>query len=226
MGMFSKFLLSQNWVYLLPMLLGIVPCMVISTVFSRGCSKKAYQLGDSTPMLNGHGGFNPMVHLDITGLIFMCTAGIGWAKALPLAPDNFQKPRRDIFLVLWAGTSRCLLLAFGLLGVAGILLQTTEHGVLVSWLVWFCLDTVVLSCGFVLSQWFPLPCFALYQLVYVHFDEKKKKLVDKIQIPFLGMLVVLLWAGYLPLVFAKIVGAMIEPFCIFVPFSMVEYYFL
>lgn len=226
MGMFSKFLLSQNWVYLLPMLLSLFPCVMISVVFSRGCSKKAYQLGDATPILNGHGGLNPLVHLDIAGLIFFVTSGIGWAKALPLEPQNFKKSGRDSLLVLLAGTGSCLLLALSFLGLAGILLPRAEVSVLVAWLVWFCLDTVVLACGFILAQWLPLPCFALYQLGFMHLNEKTKGLVEKIQVPFLGLLLVLMWAGYLPPVLAQVVGAMIKPFCVFVPFSMVEYYFL
>lgn len=224
--MFSKFLLSQNWLFLVPMLLGIVPCVVISVLYSRACCKKAYALGDSTPSLNGCGGFHPMLHIDLVGLIFFVTGGLGWARAWPLEKKNFKNPTKDVLLILLAGLKQCVMLFLAMMLVSGLLMPLAEVHVLFAGMVWLCLYTAVLSCSFAMVQLLPVPCFGLYQVFLWLMSEKYRKKVEKMQIPLVGVLLVLLWAGYLPSVFASIVGRVIEPFCVFVPFSMVEYYFL
>ena len=56
---------------------------------------------------------NPLAHFDIVGIILMLFFGFGWAKPVPINPDNFKKRTRGIVLVSIAGVVTNLLI-FGL----------------------------------------------------------------------------------------------------------------
>lgn len=56
---------------------------------------------------------NPLAHFDIVGLVLMLVFGFGWAKPVPINPDNFKKRTKGIVLVSVAGVITNLLI-FGL----------------------------------------------------------------------------------------------------------------
>jgi len=65
----------------------------------------AYRCGDTTARDMGRLSLNPFHHLDLIGTILMFTAGMGWAKPVPVNPYRFRKPLRDDFLVSIAGVT-------------------------------------------------------------------------------------------------------------------------
>jgi len=86
----------------------------------------ATKLGDPTPKLLGRLTMDPRSHADPMGTIifplimflFPSSFLFGWAKPVPITPQNFPKPRRDGALVALAGPAMNLILAavsFGLL---------------------------------------------------------------------------------------------------------------
>lgn len=72
----------------------------------------AYFLGDETAKAEGRLSINPIKHLDPIGLLSMLVFRFGWAKAVPINPEKFKRPSRDIILVSMAGPIMNLLLAF------------------------------------------------------------------------------------------------------------------
>lgn len=74
-------------------------------------------LGDPTARLAGRLTMNPLAHLDVVGTLMLFIAHIGWAKPVPVNPNNLRNPRRDEILVSLAGAGANMLLAllFGLL---------------------------------------------------------------------------------------------------------------
>jgi Zn-dependent protease len=85
----------------------------------------ATKLGDPTPKLLGRLTMDPRAHADLVGtIIFPLIMFLnptfflfGWAKPVPITPQNFPKPRRDGALVALAGPTMNLILAgvsFGL----------------------------------------------------------------------------------------------------------------
>lgn len=76
----------------------------------------AYRLGDPTAKLSGRLSLNPLVHLDLLGTAMLFIAGVGWAKPVPVNPQYFRQPKRDLLWVSLAGPASNLLLAllFGL----------------------------------------------------------------------------------------------------------------
>lgn len=65
----------------------------------------AYRCGDPTARNLGRLTLNPFKHLSLIGTILMFTAGMGWAKPVPVNPYNYRHGRRDDVLVSIAGVT-------------------------------------------------------------------------------------------------------------------------
>ncbi|MCR5717981.1 MAG: site-2 protease family protein [Oscillospiraceae bacterium] len=93
----------------------------------------AYKLGDDTAKNEGRLSLNPLVHIDPVGSLLLLFFGFGWAKPVPVNPNNFKKKRRDMMLTAVAGPLSNLIAA--LLGM--IALQMTGAFREMPWLsVW------------------------------------------------------------------------------------------
>jgi len=79
----------------------------------------AHWRGDSTAERANRLTLNPLVHIDLLGLIPLLFFGFGWAKPVPFNPYNFRHPKWDSVLVALAGPASNLLFA----SVAAILLR-------------------------------------------------------------------------------------------------------
>uniref|UniRef100_A0A832GP27 Site-2 protease family protein n=1 Tax=Caldimicrobium thiodismutans TaxID=1653476 RepID=A0A832GP27_9BACT len=78
--------------------------------FSHGLT--AYLLGDPTPQRAGRLTLNPLKHLDLFGtLTLILTQAIGWAKPVPINPNYFKNPWRDMAITSAAGPLSNFLLA-------------------------------------------------------------------------------------------------------------------
>ena len=71
----------------------------------------ASRLGDDTAQRSGRLTLNPFSHLDPVGTLLILFAGFGWARPVPINPNNFKKPKRDMALSAMAGPASNLLLA-------------------------------------------------------------------------------------------------------------------
>ncbi len=63
----------------------------------------AYRLGDSTAKDLGRLTLNPLKHLDVFGTLMVFVVGFGWAKPVPVNPNNLRRGRRDMALVAIVG---------------------------------------------------------------------------------------------------------------------------
>ncbi|MCS7199641.1 MAG: site-2 protease family protein [Caldimicrobium sp.] len=91
----------------------ILPVLLLSLTlheFSHGFV--AHLLGDPTPYREGRLTLNPIKHLDFFGaLALILTQAIGWAKPVPINPNYFKNPWRDMAITSAAGPISNLLLA-------------------------------------------------------------------------------------------------------------------
>ncbi len=71
----------------------------------------ALKCGDTTAKKRGRLTFNPLAHFDWVGLALMLIVGFGWAKPVPINPNNFKKRKLGICLVSLAGICANLVLA-------------------------------------------------------------------------------------------------------------------
>lgn len=71
----------------------------------------ALKCGDRTAKINGRVTLNPLKHLDPVGTVMMLTVGFGFAKPVPVNPQNFKNYKRGMFAVSIAGITVNIILA-------------------------------------------------------------------------------------------------------------------
>jgi Zn-dependent protease len=82
----------------------------------------AYRFGDPTAKDAGRLSFNPLVHLDLFGVLALLFIGFGWAKPVPVNPHNLANPRRDNLWIALAGPVSNFITAF----VFGLIFRAFE----------------------------------------------------------------------------------------------------
>ena len=71
----------------------------------------AYRCGDMTAKEAGRISFNPLKHIDPFGAVLLIVAGFGWAKPVPINPNNFRNKKFGIIITSLAGPLSNVLLA-------------------------------------------------------------------------------------------------------------------
>lgn len=72
-----------------------IPVYLISiSVHEYAHGRMADFLGDPTPRFVGRLTLDPRAHIELFGLLSFLLAGFGWAKPVPVNPQNFKKNQR------------------------------------------------------------------------------------------------------------------------------------
>ena len=99
------------------MLIILAFCLIFALTFHEfGHAYIAYLCGDDTAKSAGRMSLNPLVHLDLFGSIMVLIAGFGYARPVPVNPNNYRVRNAD-FYIASAGPLMNLLL-----GIIGALL--------------------------------------------------------------------------------------------------------
>lgn len=89
-----------------------LPGILIAIVFHEFAHGfMAFILGDNAAKNNGRLTLNPIKHIDPVGFICMLLFRFGWAKPVPINPNNFKHRKRDTFLVSVAGIGANFIIA-------------------------------------------------------------------------------------------------------------------
>lgn len=91
----------------------IISILIALSVHEWAHGFMANYLGDPTAKYEGRLTLNPISHLDPMGTILFLMIGFGWGKPVPVNPQYFKKPKRDMALTAIAGPFSNLVLAFG-----------------------------------------------------------------------------------------------------------------
>lgn len=83
----------------------------------------AVKSGDNTPKMYGRYTINPLAHFDMFGLISIFLVRFGWAKPMPINPNNFRHYKTSSFFVSIAGILMNYLLAFLAYPIFNLLLK-------------------------------------------------------------------------------------------------------
>lgn len=152
-----------------PVIVGLiqyVALVVMLTFHEFGHAWMASKCGDDTARSEGRVSLNPLVHVDPIGtvvmplmMIFLALmdsrlAGflIGWAKPVPVNPNNLRNPKLDDVLITMAGPWMNLLLAVAFTGAikAGVLLGNAT-------MIQFCTTVVILNLALFFFNLLPIP---------------------------------------------------------------------
>lgn len=139
-----------------------IPVLLAITFHEAAHGYVAHWLGDDTAKRAGRLSFNPIAHVDLFGtvilpLLLLYLGGFifGYAKPVPVNPNNLRKPRRDMVLVAAAGPGANILLA-----IAGALLMPLALVLpefLGSWLGKNIANLILLNCLLAVLNMLPLP---------------------------------------------------------------------
>jgi Zn-dependent protease len=97
--------------FLLKLSIMLVPALMAVTFHELAHGFIADRCGDPTARLLGRLTINPLRHLDPIGTLALLVFGFGWARAVPVNPDNLRRERRDMIWVALAGPGANLALA-------------------------------------------------------------------------------------------------------------------
>lgn len=89
-----------NLINLLSSLVGIA--MAIS-IHEFGHAYSAHLLGDDTAKYNGRMTLDPSKHIDPLGLLMLIVCRFGWAKPVPVNPNNFKNYKLGNIIVSLSG---------------------------------------------------------------------------------------------------------------------------
>ena len=84
-------------------LVSFVGIAVAISVHEFGHAFAAYLLGDDTAKMQGRMTLDPAKHIDPIGLITLLVFRFGWAKPVPVNPNNFRNYKLGNILVSLAG---------------------------------------------------------------------------------------------------------------------------
>lgn len=138
--------------------------------------------GDNTAKMYGRLTLNPLRHFDWIGLLMMLFVGFGWAKPVPVNPNNFKNRKLGAVTVSIAGILTNLIIAFfAAIGVAliGPKILTVIYNR--DYFVYFCyiLLATLLSLNVSFALFNILPLFPLdgYRLLSSFVNENKRGMV-------------------------------------------------
>lgn len=83
----------------------VLPCHEFAHAFA------AVRNGDETPRLSGRYTLNPFAHFDPLGLVMLILLRFGWAKPVPVNPDNFRDRKKGCVWVSIAGVLTNIVMA-------------------------------------------------------------------------------------------------------------------
>ena len=87
----------------------------------------ASKLGDHTAERSGRISMNPLRHLDLWGTLLLYAFGMGYAKPVPVNPNNFRNPRKDSAVVYIAGPISNLIMAVLLMFIESTICHITGN---------------------------------------------------------------------------------------------------
>ncbi|MCI8499855.1 MAG: site-2 protease family protein [Clostridia bacterium] len=98
--------------YVIELVASFFAVVIVLTLHEFAHAFVAYKCGDLTPKFNKRLTLNPMRHFDLVGLLCFTFVGFGWAKPVPINPNNFKHYRRGLAFTSTAGVIMNYLTAF------------------------------------------------------------------------------------------------------------------
>lgn len=139
-------------------ILRVLAVLLCLTVHETCHGLASYVLGDPTAKSKHRLSLNPLRHIDWLGLAMMFFVGFGWAKAVPVDPRYFKKPKEGMAVTALAGPVSNLLLAVVALFICKAIYLYAPYSIGMELFFNFLLYSVApLSIGLGLFNLLPIP---------------------------------------------------------------------
>lgn len=190
----QTFLSAMDWPSLFAALCSALSALLCLTVHELSHGLAAYALGDKTAKASGRLSLNPLRHIDWLGFLLMLTAGVGWAKPVPVDMSRFRHPKRDMALTALAGPISNFLLAW-LFFLLSRLYWRFLHGLAALPLFFF--RGGVLSVGLGLFNLIPFPPLDGSRVLFAFLPDKLYYTLMKYERFLMLALLAVVWLGLL-----------------------------
>lgn len=165
----------------------------------------AHWLGDDTAKEQGRISLNPLHHLDLFGTIFMLFAGFGWAKPVPINPNNFKNRKVGMAVSSLAGPLSNILMSYVSIIIFKILTYSSGGNTYIDALADVFWYSTILNLGLAVFNLLPVPPLDGSRIFNLVLPEKIYFKIMKYENIVFGILFLAIWIGFLdrPLLFLQ-----------------------
>lgn len=153
----SQWVSQLNISALVELLISVGASLLCITIHETCHGLAALWLGDDTAKRQGRLSLNPLRHVDVMGLVMMALLRFGWARAVPVDPRRFRRPKLGMALTALAGPVSNVLLMLFVMALRVAALVYLPVGAVRDYLVLFLELSALLSAGLAVFNLFPIP---------------------------------------------------------------------
>lgn len=152
----------MNFQRLSQLIAGVMVLLLCFPVHEAAHAFAAHKLGDDTAKKMGRLTLNPLKHLDPLGSLMMIASaiagvGIGWAKPVPINPNNFKKPKLGMGLSSLAGPVSNFIMGYLFMIIYKLMAYSGASGGVFEFFLTLAYYGVILNVGLAVFNFIPVP---------------------------------------------------------------------
>lgn len=168
-------------------LVSLVAIAIAISVHEFGHAYAAHLLGDDTAKTHGRMTLSPIKHVDPVGLLALIFFQIGWAKPVPVNPNNFKNYKVGNLLVSLAGVIANVITA-----IIFVLINKSVNIYAVNIIAYW---TIIYNIGFAAFNLLPIPPLDGWGVISTFIPYKWNEYVYKYESMSSIILLILIFTG-------------------------------